>query len=100
VLKHRGFFPNILIKDPRDNYFFIFYSELDDGSGIYWVMSSLDIVTFSKAAGSNINEQYLTDTDGTKRYKGIFDVRLAGANANPLERFRPYQDEAGFDRLL
>lgn len=92
-LKNRGYFPQLRIVEPRDNYFFIFYSELEGKDGYYWIIPSTDIEAFSKQPGSNINR---------KKGKGLeneYSARVAGSKYNPFERFEKYRDNKGFKLL-
>lgn len=91
ILKNRGFFPQIAIPEPRDNYFFILYSQEIDS---YWIIPSLDIVKMANEKGTNISKM----KSGNK--EGHYSVRVAGANCNPFERFEKYRNENGFKLLF
>jgi hypothetical protein len=89
-LKQRGYFAQLPITEPRDNYFFILYSEHVDS---YWIIPSLEIVEMAKEGGHNV----CIMKSGKK--EGRYSVRIAGATCNPFERFEKYRNENGF-RLL
>ncbi len=91
ILKNRGFFPQLAITDPRDNYFFILYAQHIDS---YWIIPSLDIVRMEDEEGTNISKM----KSGNK--EGRFSVKVAGANCNPFERFEKYRNENGFKLLF
>ena len=90
MLKDRGYFPQLSIVEPRDNYFFILYSEQADS---YWVLPSNDIVNMAKKGGFNVSEM----KSGAN--KGRYSVRVAGAKCNPLPQFEKYRNENGFNQL-
>ena len=52
LLKNRGYFPLLTIKEKTDNYFFIFYSEEID---TYWVLPSQDIITMASQTKTNVS---------------------------------------------
>ncbi|WP_299618313.1 hypothetical protein [Pelagibius sp.] len=85
--KHPGTFAAMVIKDPRPNFFFIFYSEAAD---TYWVMPSLTIVDKAnvgksgKAEGKYRLDLTNTHRDGTvkprpkwEQFQGAFDLLRA-----------------------
>lgn len=90
LLKDRGFFPQLSIPKPRDNYFFILYSQEVDS---YWIIPSLDIVKMADEEGTNVSKM----RSGNK--EGRFSVRVAGTNCNPFERFEKYRNKNGFKLL-
>lgn len=91
VLKQRGYFPQLSIPNPSDNYFFVLYSEEIDS---YWIIPSIDIVQMAEEGGNNISKM----KNGKK--EGRYSVRVAGANCNPFERFEKYRNENGFALLF
>lgn len=56
--KHWHFFPGMKI-EPRDNYFFIFYTEVND---TFWVMPSTEVVKYARRnkTGNNAGKYSLT----------------------------------------
>jgi hypothetical protein len=89
-LKNRGYFPLLPIIHPRDNYFFILYSEQID---TYWVIPSLDIVRMANEDRTNVS----VNKQGSNT--GKYAVRTAGANCNPLPQFERYKNDNGFALL-
>jgi hypothetical protein len=90
VLKSRGFFPLLPILNPRDNYFFILYSEHTDN---YWILPCTEIVRLAAESGTNVH----VNRGGSN--KGKYAVRTMGANGNVFERMKPYMNESGFALL-
>ena len=90
VLKDRGYFPQLSISQPRDNYFFILYSEHADS---YWVIPSLHIVDMGRKGGFNVSQM----KNGPN--KGKYSVRVAGSKCNPLPQFEKYKNEIGLALL-
>lgn len=86
VKKNAGFFPLLQIREPRKNFFFIFYSE---HAGCHWVMPSQDVV---KEANQN----------KTGQNKGKYSINLATHHKTTDEvqsrpKFEGYKDN--FDIL-
>ena len=83
-------FAALQIRQPRDNFWFIFYCEAAD---IYWVMPSKKLVRLS-------NENKGGET-GDGKNKGRFTIKLANQNANgewiPRPKFRDFEN--AFDAL-
>lgn len=90
ALKNRGYFPLLPIIHPRNNYFFIFYSEEID---TYWILPSLDIVRMANEVGTNVS----VNRQGSNA--GKYAVRTAGSKCNPLPQFDKYKNEKGFALL-
>ena len=87
--KHAATFAALQIRNPRQNFWFIFYSEV---VGTYWVMPSEDVVRLS-----NKNKGGKT---GDGRNKGKFTIKLANLTQNgwtPRPKFSHYVD--AFDLL-
>ena len=87
LLKNRGYFPLLTIKEKTDNYFFIFYSEEID---TYWVLPSQDIITMASQTKTNVSLNKSGDNIGK------YAVRVAGSKCNPLPQFEKYKNENGF----
>jgi len=83
--KNAGRFAAMEIRKPRENFFFIFFSER---AGKYWVMSSLDVIR-----EANRNK--------TGKNSGKYSLNLCNPTgpegAKPLPRFQKYED--AFDLL-
>ena len=63
--KNPGTFAALDIRDPRENFVFIFYSEAAD---TYWVMPSLDIIEKANVGKSGKNKgKYRLDFTGTHK---------------------------------
>jgi hypothetical protein len=90
ILKNRGFFPQIKIDLPSNNYFLVLYAEEGDN---YWVIPSKDVVKMANEGGFNISKM----KKGKKA--GTYSVRVAGAKGNPLPQFDKYINEKGFKLL-
>lgn len=88
--KHGATFAAMTVREPRENYWFIFYSEL---ANTYWIMPSLDLVRLA-----NVNKG-----GKTKRGKnrGKLTIKLANKNKGgwkPRPKFGEYENV--FDNLL
>ena len=82
--KNPGTFAAMEIRQPREDFFFIFYSELIN---IYWVMPSLDLIKEANIAKSGKNEG---------KYRIVF-VNMNKAGAKPRPKFKKYEN--AFDLL-
>lgn len=91
--KYPGTFAAMDVRDPRPNFFFIFYSE---AANTYWVMPSLDLIDKAnvgksgKAKGKNRILFTNTRKDGTvsprpkwKEYENAFDLLKKDAQISP-----------------
>ena len=67
------------IRQPRENFFFIFYSELID---TYWVIPSLDLI---KEANQN-------KTGANKDKYSIVFVNITKTGGKPRPRFKKYEN--------
>jgi hypothetical protein len=78
--KHAGTFSAMEIREPRENFVFLFYSEACDK---YWVFPSLDIVKFANRNKTGDNA-------------GKYRLDLANENAagewNPRPKWKRYED--------
>lgn len=90
ILKDRGYFPQLSITEPRDNYFFIFYSQQADS---YWVIHCVDIINMATKGGYNVSRMK------SGKNKGKYSIRVAGVNCNPLPQFEKYRNRNGFELL-
>ncbi len=88
IIKDRGFFSNLKIHTPRDNYYFIFYSAIDEETGTYWVIPSKIIIEIACKRSSICILK-----------NGKYNVRLANEKFNPIDRFEEYRDTKGFDLI-
>ena len=79
VLKDGGFFPAMQIRNPRENFFFIFYSE---HVNTYWIIPSLDLVVEARRnkAGANAGKYAIQFCNVTK------------AGLKPRPRFQKYEN--------
>lgn len=87
--KNAATFAALHIRNPRQNFWFIFYSE---AVGTYWIMPSEDVVRLS-----NENKGGKT---GDGRNKGKFTIKLANFTKGgwrPRPKFRKY--EGAFESL-
>jgi hypothetical protein len=88
--KHAATFAALQIRQPRDNFWFIFHSE---AAGTYWVMPSKEVVRLS-------NENKGGES-GDGKNKGKFTIKLANQNTNgdwiPRPKFRAF--EGAFEAL-
>jgi len=77
--KNPGLFAAMEIRKPRDDFFYVFYSESAD---MYWVIPSVELVK-----EANVNKE------GDN--KGKFSIKFANAGtkgANPRPRFAQYEN--------
>jgi hypothetical protein len=83
--KNPGTFAAMMIRQPREDFFFIFYSEAAD---CYWVMPSLDVITRANRvqAGANV---------GACRI--VFTNTLVNGEVRPRPKWAAYRDN--FDLL-
>lgn len=90
-------FAGMTIKNPRENYFFIFYSEQVDK---IWVIPSLDIVNRGEGRIASLN------TEGQN--KGKYSINMAGHSSQndkaisdgiTSKRFEKYENDKGFALL-
>jgi hypothetical protein len=82
--KHAATFAALEVRDPRPNFWFIFYSET---VGTYWVMPSMDLVRLV-----NVNKG---GPDTTGKNKGKLTVKFANNNKGgwkPRPKFREYEN--------
>jgi len=77
-LKDGGFFPAMHIRNPRPNFFFIFYSE---HVNTYWIVPSLELVVGARSnkSGANAGKFAIQFCNATK------------AGLKPRPRFRKYE---------
>jgi hypothetical protein len=78
--KNAGTFSAMEIRDPRENFLFLFYSE---ACNTYWVMPSLDVV---RSANRN------KEGKNAGKFRIVFCNRNAAGNWNPRPKWRQYQD--------
>jgi len=89
--KHAATFAALDVRTPREDFWFIFYSEAAD---TYWVMPSMDLVK------PGIANQNKGGADGKGKNKGKYTIKLANKNKGgwkPRPKFTQYED--AFDRL-
>lgn len=90
VAKHPGTFAALVIRKPRPNFWFMFYSE---PLAKYWIIPSEDVVRLA-----NVNKG---GTTGAGKNKGKFTINLANKNKRLGWKARPkfsrYED--AFDQL-
>src|SRR5438309_1057330 len=82
--KHAATFAALTVREPRSNFWFIFYSE---AANTYWVMPSLDLVQLA-----NVNKG---GQDKQGKNKGKLTVKLANKNKGgwkPRPRFQKYEN--------
>ena len=82
--KHAATFAALTVRDPRPNFWFIFYSE---AAKTYWVMSSLDLARLA-----NVNKG---GQDQQGKNKGKLTIRLANQTKTgwkPRPKFTAYQN--------
>jgi hypothetical protein len=78
--KQPGTFAALIVRDPRPNFMFVFYSE---GTGTYWVMPSLDLVQEATRNKEGVN---------AGKYSIVFtDLRKDGKH-HPRPRFDEWKD--------
>jgi hypothetical protein len=88
--KYGATFAAMTIRDPRPNYWFIFYSEF---LNIYWIIPSKDLVRLA-----NVNKGGI---DAKGKNKGKYTITFATKTKNgwkPRPKFRKYEN--AFDDLL
>ncbi|MDD9910236.1 MAG: hypothetical protein OXR62_11140 [Ahrensia sp.] len=78
--KNPGMFSALDIRKPRENFFFMFYSEAAD---TYWVMPSLDIVT---KGSTNKRGKH------SGKHSLVFTNTLASGEVKPRPKWLDYQD--------
>jgi hypothetical protein len=78
--KYAGTFSAMEIRDPRENFLFLFYSE---ACNTYWVMPSLDVVRYA-----NRNKE----GENAGKYRIVFCNCNAAGNWIPRPKWRQYQD--------
>ena len=79
VPKDGGFFPVIAIRHPRENFFFIFYSE---HANTYWILSSTELI---KEANQN-------KTGANAGKYSIKFCNLTKVGLKPRPRFKKYEN--------
>lgn len=87
--KHAGTFAAMTIREPRKNFWFIFYSEVLD---TYWIIPSLDILDLANENKGGVS--------GKGAKKGKFTIKLANKNKTewkPRPKFAEYEN--AFDLL-
>jgi len=87
--KHAATFAALTVRNPRPNFWFIFYS---DTVGIYWVMPSMDLARLA-----NVNKGGKTKEG---KNKGKLTIKLANKNKGgwkPRPKFQQYEN--AFDLL-
>jgi len=79
ILKDGGFFPAMQIRNPRENFFFIFYSE---HVSTYWIVPSLELIVEARRnkTGANAGKYAIQFCNSTK------------AGLNPRPRFQKYEN--------
>ena len=79
VTSQGGFFPAMHIRNPRENFFFIFYSE---HANTYWIVPSLELVEEANQnkAGANAGKYSIKFCNVTK------------AGLKPRPRFKKYEN--------
>ena len=89
VPKDRGFFAAWELKNPRSNYWFLFYSEeLDD----YWVIPSLklDKLAHINKQGKNPGKRSILLATWSKKQQRLL----------PRPKFSEFQGDTGFQQLI
>ncbi|MGA7160960.1 MAG: hypothetical protein WBZ48_08150 [Bacteroidota bacterium] len=87
--KHGATFSALRVRNPRPNFWFIFYSEL---ANTYWIMPSLDLVKLANVNKGGKNKK--------GKNKGKFSIVLANKNKSgwkPRPKFNKYEN--AFDDL-
>ena len=87
--KHAATFAAITVRNPRPNYWYIFYSEEIE---TYWIMPSQDLVALA-----NVNKGGIAKNG---KNKGKFTIKLANKNKSgwkPRPKYAKYQN--AFDLL-
>ena len=85
--EHAATFAALTVRDPRPNFWFIFYSEATGEGGTYWVMPSLDL-----AQMANVNKG---GQDQQGKNKGKLTIKFANKNKSgwkPRPKFTAYQN--------
>ena len=90
AIKNRAYYPLLEIDEPRDNFYFIFYSEEFDS---YWTLPSLVIVRLAIEKGTNVSQNRTGDNAGK------YAIKFAGDSLMIKERFDKYRNEKGFKLL-
>ncbi len=85
LAKHPGTFAAMEIREPRENFYFMFYSEAAD---TYWIMPSLDIVKKANVGKSG-------EAEG--KYKLVFTNTLKDGTVSPRPKWKQYEN--AFDLL-
>jgi hypothetical protein len=83
--KNPGTFAAMEVRRPRENFYFIFYSEQAD---TYWIVPSLELVQEANQAKSGAN---------AGKYKIVFTNTNRQGQVGPRPRFRKYEN--AFDLL-
>jgi hypothetical protein len=82
--KHAATFAALTVRNPRPNFWFIFFSE---AAGTYWLMPSVDLVRLS-----NVNKGGTTKEG---KNKGKLTIKLANKNKGgwkPRPKFKEYEN--------
>ncbi len=82
--KHGATFSALTVRDPRPNFWFIFYSEV---ANTYWIMPSLDLVKLANVNKGGKNKK--------GKNKGKFSIVLANKNKSgwkPRPKFSRYEN--------
>ena len=83
--KQPGTFAAMEIREPRPNFFFVFYSE---AAGTYWVMPSLDLIEQANVGKSG---------KAKGRYRIMFTSTLKDGTVKPRPKWEEYRNN--FDLL-
>jgi hypothetical protein len=78
--KQPGTFSTLIVRNPRRNFMFIFYSE---GAGAYWIMPSLELI---KEATSNKEGAH------AGKYSIMFTNEHKDGKPHPRPRFEPWRN--------
>ena len=79
LAKNSGTFSAMEIRNPRENFYFIFYAELID---TYWIFPSLELIDLANVVKSGKNE-------GKFRIV-LVNYNISGVKPRPI--FKPYQN--------
>ena len=85
--KHAATFAALTVRDPRPNFWFIFYSEDTGKNGTYWVMPSLHLARLANVNKGGQNKQ--------GKNKGKLTIKLANQTKTgwkPRPKFSVYQN--------
>ena len=85
--KHASTFAALTVREPRPNYWFIFYSEV---MNTYWIMPSRDLIAMAN--------QNKGGKDGKGSNKGKYTIVLANKNKSgwkPRPKFKKYENAFG-----